>query len=272
MPTLVLNTTAQTQDTRIRKLVPSSNFAGDAALYLGAVSTSDQDRILIKYLDLVPPGGFVTVSAATLSFSNADAAGSTGAVEVRKFLQPWGYTTATWNNRDTGTPWNVAGALGGDEVASTVIATGTAPTAANTTFSLTGAGLIADCQAIMNGGPNNGWLINLLDDATSWDGIYRRIRKSLVAIVAQRPTLTIEYTVGTTPNWTISSPTVDSDAGTVTCVVTLDAPALPGGFSGEVDTYDITALAGIRYVAQVDAPFSIAEGDTTGDIVITLIA
>lgn len=76
----------------------------------------------------------------------------------------------------------------------------------------------------------------------------------------------------TPPNWTISSPTVDSDAGTVTCVVTLDAPAPVGGVDGLVSTYDITAVAGVDYVAQVAEPFSIAEGDTTGDIVITLIA
>ena len=271
MPTLVLNTTAQTQDTRIRKQVPVGNFSGDATLYIGAVSTSDQDRILIKYLDLVPPGGFVTVSAATLSFTNADAMGSTRAVEVRKFLQPWGYTTTTWNNRDTGTPWAVAGALGGAEVASTVIATGTAPTAAGATFNLTGAGLIADCQAIMNGGANDGWLVNLLDDATSWDGLYRRIRKSSFATIAQRPTLTIEYTVGTPVNWTINSPTVNSDAGTVTLTVTLDAPAPGGGFSGLVNTYDITAVAGVDYTAQVDVPFSISAGNTTGNIVIPIL-
>ena len=270
MPTLVLNTTAQTQDTRIRKQVPVGNFSGDAALYLGAVSTSDQDRILIKFLDLVPPGGFVTVSSATLSLRSADAQASSRGVEVRKFSQPWGYTTTTWNNRDTATPWSVAGALGGAEVASTVIATGTAPTAAGN-FILSGAGLIADCQAIMNGGANDGWLVNLLDDSTSWDGLYRRIVKSSNATPSNRPTLTIEYTVGTPVNWTINSPTVNSDAGTVTLTVTLDAPAPGGGFSGLVNTYDITAVAGVDYTAQVAVPFSISAGNTTGNIVIPIL-
>ena len=73
------------------------------------------------------------------------------------------------------------------------------------------------------------------------------------------------------PNWTISSPTVDSDAGTVTLVVTLDAPALSGGFSGLVNTNDITAVAGVDYTAQVNVPFSIAEGNTTGNIVIPIL-
>lgn len=271
MPTLILRD-ANVQDTRIVKHNSNSNFSGDSAMFLEAVSTTNQARILIKFSDLVPPGGIVTVSAATLSFFNADAVGSTKGVEVRKFLQAWGYTTATWKNRNTGTPWAQPGVLGGAEVDATVLATGTAPTGANTAFSLTGAGLVAYCQAVMNGGADYGLLVNLLDDATVWDGIARHIRKSSNATAAWRPTLTIEYTVGTLPNWTISSPTVDSDAGTATCVVTLDAPALSGGFNGFVNTYDITALAGVDYVAQVAEPFFIAEGDTTGDIVITLIA
>lgn len=271
MPTLILRD-ANVQDTRIVKHNPNSNFSGDSAMFLEAVSTTNQARIFIKFSDLVPPGGLVTVSAATLTFFNADAVGSTKGVEVRKFLQAWGYTTASWNNRDTGTPWATAGALGGAEVDATVLATGTAPTGANTAFSLTGAGLVAYCQAVMNGGADYGLLVNLLNDATVWDGIARHIRKSSNATAAQRPTLTIEYTIGAPPNWTISSPTVDSDAGTVTLTVTLDAPAPVGGFSAEVDTHDITALAGVDYVAQVAQPFFIAEGDTTGDIVITLIA
>lgn len=271
MPTLILRD-ANVQDTRIVKHNPNSNFSGDSSMFLEAVSATNQARIPIKFLDLVPPGGVVTVSAATLSFYNADAVGSTKGVEVRRFLQPWTLAQATWKNRATGTPWAQPGVLGGAEVDATVLATGTAPTGANTAFSLTGAGLVAYCQAVMNGGADYGLLVNLLDDATVWDGIARHIRKSSNATAAWRPTLTIEYTVGTTPNWTISSPTVDSDAGTVTCVVTLDAPALSGGFSGTINTYNITALAGLNYVAQVDAPFSIAEGDTTGDIVITLIA
>lgn len=272
MPTLILRD-ANVQDTRIVKHNPNSNFSGDSAMFLEAVSTTNQARIFIKFSDLVPPGGFVTVSAATLTFFNADAVGSTKGVEVRKFLQAWGYTTASWNKRDTGTPWATDGALGGAEVDATVLATGTAPTGANTAFSLTGAGLVAYCQAVMNGGADYGLLVNLLDDATVWDGIARHIRKSSNATAAWRPTLTIEYTTGgPPPNWTISSPTVDSDAGTVTLVVTLDAPAPVGGVDGLVSTYDITAVAGVDYVAQVAEPFSIAEGDTTGDIVITLIA
>jgi hypothetical protein len=76
---------------------------------------------------------------------------------------------------------------------------------------------------------------------------------------------------GPPPNWTISSPTVNRDAGTATLVVTLDGPAPGGGFSGLVNTYDITAIAGTHYTAQVDVPFSISAGNTTGNIVVPIL-
>ena len=269
MPTLVLRD-ANVQDTFVTKHQATTNHSANPSLYLEAVSTTNQGRMLIKFSDLVPPGGVVSVSAATLTFTNADVVGATKGVEVRKFLTAWGYSTTTWNNRDTGTPWAVAGALGGADVDATVLATGTAPTT-TTSFNLTGAGLITYCQAVMNGAADHGLLVNLLDDATVWDGISRRIRKSSSGTAAQRPTLTVEYTTGTPVNWTINSPTVNSDAGTVTLTVTLDAPAPGGGFSGLVNTYDITAVAGVDYTAQVDVPFSISAGNTTGNIVIPIL-
>ena len=269
MPTLVLRDT-NVSDGYASKLTPTTNNSTGTSLYMSGTSSADIQRILIKFGDLVPPGGTVTVSAATLSFTNADAAGSTRAVEVRKFLQPWTLAQFTWNNRLTGTPWAVAGALGGAEVDATVLATGTAPTT-TTSFNLTGAGLIAYCQAVMNGGVDHGLIVNCLDDATVFDGVTRRFRKSAFATAGQRPTLTIDYTTGTPVNWTINSPTVNSDAGTVTLTVTLDAPAPGGGFSGLVNTYDITAVAGVDYTAQVNVPFSISAGNTTGNIVIPIL-
>ena len=73
------------------------------------------------------------------------------------------------------------------------------------------------------------------------------------------------------PNWTISSPTVDSDAGTVTSVLTLDAPAPAGGVNGFFSTYDITAVAPANYTARTAVPISIAEGGTTANLTVTII-
>jgi hypothetical protein len=271
MPTLVLNTTAQTQDTRIVSNGPTLNFSADAALYLGENGASNPVRILCKFLDLLPPGGFVTVSAATLSLTSPDNQASTRGVQVRKLLQPFVYATTSWNNRDTGTPWNVAGVLGGTDVDATVLATGTAPTTAGI-FTMTGAGLIAYCQSVMNGGVDHGLIVNCLDDATVSDGLHRRIRKSSFGTAANRPTLTIEYTTGgPPPNWTVSNPTVNSDAGTATVVLTLDAPAPAGGVNGFFSTYDITATAGNDYTQRTGVAITIAEGGTTANLTVPIL-
>lgn len=270
MPTLVLRDT-NVQDSYIWKLNATANYSAGPDLYLEGDLTTAVQRAIIKFSDLVPPGGTVTVSAATLQFTSTSTETGTRAVEVRKFLQPWGHTTSTWNNRTTGTPWAVAGALGGADVDATVLATGTFPATASA-FTLTGAGLIAYAQAVMNGGVDHGLIVNLFNDEVDPDpSDARRMRKSDNVTASVRPTLTIDYTVGSSVNWTINSPTVDSDAGTVTLTVTLDAPAPGGGFSGLVNTYDITAVAGVDYTAQVAVPFSIPAGNTTGNIVIPIL-
>jgi hypothetical protein len=136
---------------------------------------------------------------------------------------------------------------------------------------MTGAGLIAYCQSVMNGGVDHGLIVNCLDDATVSDGLHRRIRKSSFGTAANRPTLTIEYTTGSSVNWTISSPTVNSDAGTATVVLTLDAPAPAGGVNGFFSTYDITATAGNDYTQRTGVAITIAEGGTTANLTVPIL-
>lgn len=268
MPTLIYRDTGVSLK-NIRQESPTSVYGNGTETPLEAV-TSSHNRALGSF-PMAPPGGVITVTSAVLTLFNLYVRATSRTVEMRRVLVPWNPLQTSWTRRNlTPTLWTNAGVIGAD--ASEVIATGTVPAAANTAFDLTGAGLISYCQDILNSGTDNGYLLNLLDDLTVDETGHRGIAGTTNATAVRRPTLTIEYTVGTTPNWTISSPTVDSDAGTVTLVVTLDAPALSGGFNGFVNTYDITALAGVDYVAQVAEPFFIAEGDTTGDIVITLIA
>lgn len=257
----------------LSKNQPTTVFSNStSATQLEATSASLVSRGLYKFT-MVPPGGTVTVTSATLDLfnDNFSVRATTRVVEARRIVSAWTTAEASWNNKATATPWAVAGAIGGAEVSGTVMATGTCPTAAQTAFAMTGAGLIAYCQDVLNGATDYGFILNLIDDQTVTEVNTRAIGGTANATASKRPTLTIEYTISAPPNWTITSPTVDSDAGTVTLTVTLDAPAPVGGVDGLVSTYDITALAGVDYVAQVDEPFSIAEGDTTGDIVITLL-
>lgn len=270
MPTLVYRDTGVSFQ-RIRQGSPTTIFANAGSEHPLEATVSSVNRQMCKF-PIAAPGGAVTVTSATLTLYNLWARATSRTVEMRAFTEAWDPLLVSWDRKSPApVNWAVPGVIGGPEIGA-VIATGTVPAAGNTAFNLTGAGLIAHCQSCLNSGTDFGFLLNLLDDLTVSEVDYRGIAAPTNSTANLRPTLTIDYTTGTPVNWTISSPTVDSDAGTVTLVVTLDAPALAGGFSAEVDTHDITALAGLNYVAQVDAPFSIAEGDTTGDIVITLIA
>lgn len=271
MPTVVYRDTGVTFQ-RIRQESPTSIHSTNGSEQPLEATTSSHIRQMCKF-PIAAPGGTVTVTSATLTLFNLYARATSRTVEMRAFTEAWDQLAVSWTRKNPTVPvlWTVAGVIGGPEVGS-VIATGTIPATSNTSFDLTGAGLIAHCQSCLNSGTDFGFLLNLLDDLTVSEVNYRGLATPANGTASNRPTLTIEYTVGDPPNWTISSPTVDSDAGTVTLVVTLDAPAGAGGVDGLVSTYDITAVAGVDYVAQVAEPFSIAEGDTTGDIVITLIA
>ena len=269
MPTLVYRDTGVV-DTRIRQESPTTVFGSSTEMPLEAAAAS-HNRMLYKFT-MSPPGGAVTVTSATLTLFNIYAAPPARTVELRRFTEAFSAATTSWNNKTpTGpVPWTVPGIIGGPELGA-VIATGTAPASATTAFNLTGAGLNTYCQDVLNGGADFGFLVNLLDDLTVSEAGVRFLAGTTNATAVRRPTLTIEYTTGTPVNWTINSPTVNSDAGTVTLTVTLDAPAPGGGFSGLVNTYDITAVAGVDYTAQVAVPFSISAGNTTGNIVIPIL-
>lgn len=276
MPTVVLRDTGVVSQS-INKNAPTTVYAVTASsILLEATSAANVSRVFLQF-PIVPPGEVATVVSAVLELwcDNGSSRATTRVVEVHELMAPWTPAQTSWNNKATATPWGSPGVLGGAEASGVVMATGVFPTALQTAFNVTGAGLLAYVQSKLNGATDYGLILNLIDDLTVTETGTRSLGGPANATATKRPTLRYEYTVGpppTPPNWTISSPTVDSDAGTVTLVVTLDAPAPVGGVDGLVSTYDITAVAGVDYVAQVAEPFSIAEGDTTGDIVITLIA
>lgn len=275
MPTVVLRDTGVISQS-INKNAPTTVYAVSASsILLEATSVANVSRGFLQF-PIVPPGEVATVVSAVLELwcDNGGSRATTRVVEVQELLAPWTPTQTSWNNRATATPWGAPGVLGGAEASGVVMATGVFPTAPQTAFNVTGAGLLAYVQSKLNGATDYGLILNLIDDQTVTETGTRTLGGPANATATKRPTLRYEYTVGpppTPPNWTISSPTVDSDAGTVTLVVTLDAPAPSGGFSGEVDTYDITAVAGVDYTAQVAVPFSISAGNTSGNIVIPIL-
>ena len=251
---------------------PTVHSSTSSTIEVSYWTPSDIKNAVLLFSGLSNISGPGTVSDAVMGMQVSSASAFTDPITVHKLKLPVSMTQATWNERQTGVAWP----NGGND-ASTIEAAAASTTAASgavgTFVTWSGAGLDALVQGWINDPSTNyGALVTRLDTTpNSRSSIFR---SSNNGTLTARPYLTFTWTAGpppTTPNWTISSPTVDSDAGTVTLTVTLDAPALAGGFSAEVDTYDITALAGVDYTALVAEPFSITEGDTTGDIVVTLL-
>ena len=256
-------------DTYMQQVNPTLNYHTSSTFSVTSWAVGDNARGVVKFGGLSNVTGPVTVTSASIFLRSANTT-ATQVFALHRIKLALDATQLSWNNRLTGTPWPVAGAFDSASIDTTPVASVTGLTNGNWA-EFTGAAVAALVAGWINGTlPNEGVLIKRNPEAE--DAVPSSFMSSQSGTSVSRPYLVFTYEpAGPPPNWTISSPTVDSDAGTVTCVVTLDAPALPGGFSGEVDTHNITALAGVRYVAQVDAPFFIAEGGTTGNIVITLL-
>lgn len=271
MTTLTLRDTGVT-DTHIQKNTPTTNYGADQSFYVSAATSANIWRGLIKFAGLAPPGGVITVSSAVLTLKNRDAAASSRVMEVRRLLSTWDHLQATYNNRLTGTSWNVAGVIGGTDVNATVLATGTMPTGAETFFNVSGAGFNQYVQDVMNGVITDyGLLLCVIDDTTVFDGINRRVGASDNTTPTNRPTLVVTYTTSTPPTISTTDVTVTNLSGTATVTITLSSEALVGGVSGTVNTANITAVAGVDYTAQTGVAFSIPEGQTSGTITIPIL-
>ena len=255
-------------DTHMQQNNPTLNYHTAGTISATSWAAGDNARSIVKFGGLSNVTGPVTVTSASIFLRSATST-VTQVFALHRIKLALDATQLSWNNRLTATPWPVAGAFDAASIDTTPAASVTG-IVTNTWAEFTGAAVAAVVEGWINGTlPNEGFLLKR--DPESQDGVASAFMSSQNGSSASRPYLVFTYEpAGSTPNWTISSPTVDSDAGTVTLVVTLDAPAPAGGFSGLVNTNDITAVAGVDYTAQVNVPFSIAEGGTTGNIVIPL--
>ena len=256
-------------DTYMQQNNPTLNYSTNGGVSITSWAPGDNARGIFKFSGLSNITGPVVVSSASL-FLRASPATATQVFALHRIKLAVDVTQASWNNRLTATPWPVAGAFDAASIDTTPAASVTG-IVTNTWAEFTGAAVAAVVEGWINGTlPNEGFLLKR--DPESQDSVASSFASSNNGITAFRPYLVFTYEPagGPPPNWTISSPTVDSDAGTATLTVTLDAPAPAGGFSELVNTNNITAVAGVDYTAQVNVPFSIAEGGTTGNIVIPL--
>ena len=273
MTTVVIgNNTGNTgslADAEISQASPGSAQGGIASNYLDAPAASGASRMLYMPSGLPSIPGGVNVTSATLTINNADAAGSTRAVEVRELLTSANEAQATWAQRATAVNWNVAGALTGTDVASTVIATGTMPTGAGVTFTATGAGLNALCKAWIEGTKSvNGIIVNVLDDTTTFDAVNRRVRTKESAD-GQRPTLTIVYDTITLPTISVTDTTVSNVSGTASFVVSLSS-TYASNVTVDYATANDTATAGVDYTA-TSGTLTFTPGQTSKTVVVPIL-
>lgn len=261
--------TATLGDVELSQTAPGSAQGAIAGNYLDAPAVSGASRMVYIPSGLPSIPGGVTVTSATLTIVNADAAGSTRAIEVRELLTPVNEAQATWIRRVSGTNWNVAGALTGTDVESTVIATGTMPTGAGASFTASGAGLNALCKAWIEGTkPVYGVIVNVLDDTATFDAVNRRVRTKESADGA-RPTLTIVYDTIAVPTISVGDVTVSNVSGTASFDVTLSSTY---GSDVTVDyaTQDDTATAGIDYTA-TSGTLTFTPGQTSKTVTVPIL-
>jgi len=250
MTTLVLgNNTGNTAGVSASGLDQSSAAANYSGNYIRASTAggSGNWRTVMKFTGF-PATAPTTVTSAVLTITVADADASARGVVLRQLLTAFTEAQVTWNERVTGTNWNVAGVLTGTDVNSTTIATGTIPSSG--TFTISGAGFTALVQGWMDGSiTNNGVILSLSDESTA---SYSFLLRQPAASDGDRPYLTVDYTAGSTPTLSVSDPTAVNAASGSSAVftVTLSASSASVITCTSVLT-NITAYQGTDYTGPI---------------------
>jgi hypothetical protein len=154
-------------DTGLQKANPTLNFGSSLDLVsggLGSNSGFDVRRILLKFdfSGQIPPQAVINSATLTVNVIDHLPGGGTGpdsTFGLRRVLQDWSETEATWNNWSSLNAWNSPGAAGaGDSISaasSTVFVSGLGSYVFPST-----AALVADAQDwVASPGTNFGWLL-----------------------------------------------------------------------------------------------------------------
>jgi hypothetical protein len=108
-------------DNWLRAQAPTLNQNGDVYLDQSAQSTNTRSRPVIKF-DLTSLSGVSRCSSAIMQLTvytiGTDPL-TFQSLLVTALLSSWSENSSCWNNRSTGVPWDVAGAVGGADARST---------------------------------------------------------------------------------------------------------------------------------------------------------
>lgn len=172
------NTFSGFQDATLLFSFPTTNLPSE--------TTSGQLPFLFRPdLSGIPGGSTITDAFWTINVVS----GAAGALDLapKKILRAWIETEATWNAWSSGNNWTTAGALGAaTDIVSTASCVLSYPGgyATGDVVSTSNTQLIADIQAVVSGGANNGWRFE--------EGM--AVGMPANATTSLRPFLTVTYT------------------------------------------------------------------------------
>jgi hypothetical protein len=172
-----------TRDAPIRSDSATKNYGTRTTLWLDG--NPDQATFISWDLTSIPVGSAVQSATITINVVNK----STDAFDLYQVLVPWVESQVTYNDRSSGTPWEVAGAQGSSDRGSTVLGTLTAPSLGERVITLNGAGIAVLQSWIDDSNQNNGFVIQNYDNLSTDDLDFDSSEGS----ASKRPKLTIDY-------------------------------------------------------------------------------
>lgn len=197
-------------DTSITSLDANNNLGREGTLAAGGIAQAGQKfRMLLRFdfADQIPPGSTIHSVSLRLRVTKKPNPGVPSSFGLHRLLKAWTEGTktglrgspatageVTWNNLAApDTPWSAPGGAAPEDFVAEASGAQTMDAVGNYTFNST-EGLVADVQAWVDDPARNfGWL--LISDRETTPRTARRIA-SREAAVANRPTLTVEFTPG----------------------------------------------------------------------------
>lgn len=260
-------------DTGISQALPNSTGGAGDRVNLAATAAGAAKRAIFLATGLSNIPTNAVVSAASLNLYRINSAtGGTRTYNIHKLLKLPSEANATWNNQTTATPWGTGGASsdGVDADITNVTATGTLPTGAGSTITVSSAAFTTLVQGWITGTIANYGILMKVDD----EGVYTTgdfdIASGERSTDAQRPYLSVTYDLPTPPDITVGDVAVSNLSGTATFTVTLSA-SYPSDITVNCATANGTAIAGTDYTTTNVTPLTITSGQTTGTVTVPIL-
>ena len=193
-----------TQDARIKLSRPEKNYGATVEMQLDG----DPDRATLLRWDTGSIASASTVVSASITIHVTDASRDT--YELYELRRPWLENEVTWNEFASGSPWEIAGGQGSDDVGTIAVGQTTSDVNGLMSIELNAAGVAMVQSWINDPRDNQGVFFQDYDNATR-DGL--KFDSHERDIVDRRPMLSVTYVQGTAPPVTSPPEAVDDVIG-----------------------------------------------------------